>query len=375
VGQKKQIDTQARFNKLQGILQESGYDVAALVPSPHLVYLTGVGFRMMERPVVMFVPAQGEAVMVIPELELPPIKHVEPFPINFISYNDTQGSLPAFEKACQMLQLAGKRIAVEGLKMRYWEGQTIHNYAPGSTLDSADDVLMKLRLNKDNDEVASLRRAIQMSETALEKTLAQVRPGMTERQIENILVAAMTAEGGEGNSFSPIVAGGPNAANPHGHTSDRPIREGEVLLFDYGTLYDGYAADITRTFAVGQLDPEMTRVYETVLAANMAALKAAGPGVSAQEVDRAARKVITEAGYGDFFLHRTGHGLGMDVHEGPYIREGNEQILEPGMIFTIEPGVYLAGKGGVRIEDDVVITETGAESLTTFPKALRVIGK
>ena len=161
---------------------------------------------------------------------------------------------------------------------------------------------------------------------------------------------------------------GPNAASPHAVPSDRPIQPGETIVVDCGAIVGGYAADITRTFAIGALEPEMARVYEIVQAANAAGRAAAGPGVPAEEVDRAARAVIEEAGYGECFTHRTGHGLGLEVHEPPYIVAGNERVLKPGMTFTVEPVIYLPGRGGVRIEDDVVVTPTGAESLTTFPR-------
>jgi Xaa-Pro dipeptidase len=229
-------------------------------------------------------------------------------------------------------------------------------------------------MHKDAAETARMRQAIAISEAALEETIAGVQPGLTERRIVTLLLSAMANAGSEGNAFDPIVLGGPNSALPHGIPSDRALQDGDLLLFDFGAASNGYLADITRTFAVGKVDPELVKVYETVLAANQAGIRAAKPGVPAQEVDRAARKVIVDAGYGEYFLHRTGHGLGIDAHEGPYIREGNGQLLEPGMVFTVEPGIYLPGKGGVRIEDDVLVTATGVDVLTSFPKAFKVIG-
>jgi Xaa-Pro dipeptidase len=174
-------------------------------------------------------------------------------------------------------------------------------------------------------------------------------------------------------AFSPIVVAGPNAASPHATPSDRPIGAGETIVVDCGATVGGYVADITRTFAIGALEPELARVYEAVRVANEAGRAAAGPGVPAEEVDRAARAVIEEAGYGEYFFHRTGHGLGLEVHEPPYIVAGNERSLEPGMTFTVEPGVYLPGRGGVRIEDDVVVTSGGAESMTIFSRELAVL--
>ena len=365
--------TQARLEKLREIAQQAHSDVIGLVPGPNLFYLTGVSYHLNERPLILLIPKDGEPAMIINALELPKIADSAPFPIRFFSYTDTEGALPAFRAACRALDLDGKQIGVEGLKMRYYEGQMLRRFGGDVVIESIDDLLMRLRLNKDADEIAAMRKAIAVSETALTATLAEVKIGMTEVQITNLLLNKMAEAGSGGNAFEPIVLTGPNSALPHGVAGSRALQKGDLLLFDWGTTYDGYAADLTRTFGVGELNPELTKIYETVLAANEAGIRVSKPGIAAQEVDRAARKVITDAGYGKYFLHRTGHGLGLDSHEGPYMREGNEQILEPGMVFTVEPGIYIPNIGGVRIEDDVLITESGADVLTTYPKALRII--
>jgi Xaa-Pro dipeptidase len=193
---------------------------------------------------------------------------------------------------------------------------------------------------------------------------------MTERKLASLLTIEMLRAGSEGPAFPPIVVAGPNAASPHATPSDRPIGLGETIIVDCGAVVGGYAADITRTFALGELEPELIRVYETVRAANGAGRAEAKPGMPAEMVDQAARAFIDGAGYGDRFIHRTGHGLGLEVHEPPYIVAGNTRHLEPGMVFTVEPGVYLPGVGGVRIEDDIVVTHGGAESVTSFPREL-----
>ena len=223
-------------------------------------------------------------------------------------------------------------------------------------------------MRKDEREVAEMRRAITITEAALQATMRQVEVLMTEQEVAALLKIEMLRAGGEGMSFPPIVVAGPNSASPHATPSDRPILSGDTIVVDCGVTVGGYAADITRTFAIGALVPEMAGIYEVVRAANAAGRRAVRPGVSAEEVDWAARAVIEDAGYGEYFMHRTGHGLGLEVHEPPYIVAGNERTLEPGMIFTVEPGIYLPGQGGVRIEDDVLVTPDGAESLTTFPR-------
>jgi len=366
--------TQARLEKLRGILHRSGYHAAALVPGPYIYYLSGVPFAIASRPLVLFVPVEGDPVLVIPSLESVRIRGNTALPLNIIEYTDADGFEGAFGKACQLLNLAGKRIAIEGLKMRALEAQTIQRLAPGSVVEHAEDTLMWLRIHKDDAEIAAMRRAIAISEAGLDVATKAIRPGMTERDALRILVNSLADAGGTEHAFDLIVLSGPNCALPHGYSSERTIQPGDFVLFDYGVKIDGYASDITRVFAVGNVSDEMKRIYETVLAANLAGIKTAGPGVPAQKVDQATRKVIEDAGYGQYFIHRTGHGLGLDIHEAPYIRSGNEMLLEPGMTFTIEPGIYIPGVGGVRIEDDVLITRDGAEVLTSFPKTLKSVG-
>ncbi len=361
-----------RLDRLQQRLGVAGYDAAALVPGPTLTYLIGLNFHLSKRPLVLFIPASGEPSLIIPVLEAPRVRDNLPFKVRMFTYTDAEGYHPAFGQACKAF--AGQRIGVEGLGMRVIEGELIEEYAAGAKVDLADGVIGAIRLHKQANESAAMRRAIAISEAALEATIVQVQPGMTERQVVNILQTEMTGRGGEANAFEPIVLAGAKSALPHGSPDDTPIREDELLLFDFGTTIDHYPADITRTFAVRQIDPLLAEIYEIVRRANETGIQMLRPGVVAQDVDRAVRKVIVDAGYGEYFTHRTGHGLGLDIHEAPNIVEGNTQALQPGMVFTIEPGVYIPGKGGIRIEDNVVITEHGADVLTTYSKALRVIG-
>jgi len=204
----------------------------------------------------------------------------------------------------------------------------------------------------------------------LTTVLAQLKEGLSERDIARLLSDALVAEGSQGASFSPLVQLGENSAFPHGSITERALRPGDIVLIDFGAIYQGYPADITRTVCFGEPSEEFQKMFAAVLAANEAAIAISKPGVAMQAVDRAARQVIEDAGYGEYFIHRTGHGLGLDVHEPiPQIAEGVEQVLEPGMVFTIEPGVYIPGVGGVRLEDDVLVTEQGLDVLTSFPKA------
>lgn len=365
--------THRKLQKLIEIISAADLDAIALVPGANLHYLTGIDFHLMERPLVVFFLPDREPVAVLPALEEPRLAACD-IPMTLFAWADAEGYGPAFAAAAGALRLAGRRIGVEELRMRVLEARILERYLPGATLVPASTPLATLRLRKDADAIRALREAIRISQAALYTVMERIRPGMTEREVAALITLAQLEQGGGKHPFEPIVLSGPNSALPHGEPGDRQIAEGEPLLLDFGTTVRGYASDITRTFSVGTPSSRLTEVYDVVRAANEAGRAAAGPGVPAQEVDRAARRVIEEAGFGPYFTHRTGHGLGMEAHEGPAIVEGNELMLEPGMVFTVEPGIYLPGELGVRIEDDVLITPNGAESLTSFPRELRRIG-
>jgi len=356
-----------RLSRLIEQASDKGFYALALVPGPNLFYLTGLSFHLSERPILLLLPTGRGPALVAPGFEA--IKaEGSPVELEVFPYTDEQGYEGAFETACAALGLAGRTVGAETFAMRLVEARLLERYAPGCQIVPADDVVAALRLCKDEHELKQMRRAVAITESALQKTMQQVKLGMSERQVAGLLMTEMLRGGGEGLSFSPIVVAGPNSASPHATPSERAIELGETIVVDCGITVGGYAADITRTFAIGALEPEMARVYEVVRAANAAGRAAVRPGIPAEKVDQAARAVIEEARYGEYFFHRTGHGLGLEVHEPPYIVAGNGRILEPGMTFTVEPGVYLPNRGGVRIEDDVVVTPEGGESLTTFPR-------
>ncbi len=189
----------------------------------------------------------------------------------------------------------------------------------------------------------------------------------------NLTIELLRAGSAPEMPFSPIVSGGPHSADPHAEPSDRPLQSGDMLVIDWGAAYNGYISDLTRSFAIDQISPEFEKIGKTVMEANLAATMIIRPGISAGEADEAARKVIRQAGYGDFFTHRLGHGIGREPHESPYIFNANKQNLKTGMTFTIEPGVYLAQQGGVRIEDNVVVTAQGVEVLSSLPREVRIL--
>lgn len=363
-----------RIQQLIESAAKRGVDCVAVMPGANMMYLTGLPFHLMERATVAFFPVYGQPALALPALEATkPASGPVKIDWQLFPWSDEEGPVAAFAAASKVLTLSGKMLAVEELVMRVRELRLIEASAPGVRFADAGPLLASLRMCKDEVEIAHMRQAVAITEAALETTLTKIRAGMTEREIANELSLEILRGGAESLPFEPIVLSGPNSALPHGAPGDRRLRSGDVLLFDFGVSVGGYASDITRTFAVGQVSDELRRVYDVVKRANEAGRKAARPGVEIQEVDRATRKVIADAGLGEYFTHRTGHGLGLEAHEPPFACEGDTTLLEPGMTFTVEPGVYLPGKGGVRVEDDVVMTATGSESLTTFERELRVI--
>jgi Xaa-Pro dipeptidase len=220
-----------------------------------------------------------------------------------------------------------------------------------------------------------MRHAVQVAQLALEAVLPSIKIGATERELAGALTMELLKHGSDSElPFAPIVCAGPNSANPHATPSERKIQRGDLLLVDWGATTEGYISDLTRTFAVGEVDPELQKIAMIVLEANAAGRAAGKPGVPCASVDKAARAVIEHAGYGVYFTHRTGHGIGMEGHEEPYMRGDNMHMLYPGMAYTVEPGIYLPGRGGVRIEDNIVVMKTGVDVLSDMPRELRVVG-
>lgn len=350
----------------------SASDAIAVVPGANLRYLTGLDMPMSERITIALFPASGCPAIVLPALEAPRAQAQAGVTLAFYPWSDEDGPDAALRRCADDLSLAGRCVGVEYATMRVLELRALELVAPGLQVVDATPQIALLRMVKDAHELAAMRAAVQVVEQALQAAITQVRVGMTERALAGLWEQGIRAAGGV-PSFTTIVASGPNSANPHHSNTDRAFQSGDLIVMDGGALVDGYVSDITRTIALGEVSPELRQVYELVLAANRAGRAAARPGSSGAEVDQAARAVITAGGYGPCFPHRTGHGLGLEVHEPPYMVAGSHTPLAEGMTFTVEPGVYVPGVGGVRIEDDVVITAQGAESLTTFKRELLIV--
>lgn len=364
-----------RLARFADYLAATGLDAAALNPGPTLTYLTGLHFHLMERPVVLVVAPRKEPAFILPELEMAKVAALS-YSVHAFPYGENPETWPqVFRSALHSLDLFGRTIGIEPRALRVLELRLLEYGAPGARIVSAEGALTDLRIRKDTDEIEKMRQAVKIAQDALEATLPLVKIGMSEQELANELVIQLLRHGSQPEMpFSPIVSGGPNSANPHASPSERKIQAGDLLLFDWGAAHEGYISDLTRTFAVGEIDPKLKQIHRIVQEANAAGRAAGKPGLPCAVVDKAAREVIEKSGYGVYFTHRTGHGIGMEGHEEPYMRGDNLKLLEPGMCYTVEPGIYLPSEGGVRIEDNLVVTDTGCESLSDMPREIRVVG-
>ncbi len=359
-----------RFLRLLTSMQQENLDAIVLNPGFSFLYLTDLDFHLMERPTILLITKESEVQLILPELEASRANKV--FSKNNIyTYSDNPAFWPDFfKKTIGRLGLDQCRVGVEANRFRFLELELIQSSLPNCQIVSASSVFSDFRLIKDSKEIENMKKAAVIAQNALLETLKQPVEGMSEKQLASQLKINLLLQGSGELPFAPIVAAGENTADPHATPTDHVITQGELLLVDWGASYDGYVSDITRTFAVGNVDPKFFEIAKIVEKANEQGKFTSKPGVTAGSVDDATRSVITKAGYGEYFTHRTGHGLGMDAHEAPYIFSENQQVLETGMVFTIEPGIYFPGQGGIRIEDNVVITESGSISLTDLPRDL-----
>ncbi|WP_188431151.1 M24 family metallopeptidase [Kroppenstedtia guangzhouensis] len=269
-----------------------------------------------------------------------------------------------------MIRCGIDSIAFEENHLTFSQYRKLTESLEGLKTVPSSDLVERLRLIKDEEEVQRIRDAVAISDGAFEKILEEIRPGMTERDISLRLEFLMREAGAESSSFDMIIASGPRSALPHGVASDRVLATGDLVTMDFGAYYQGYCSDMTRTVMIGSPSDQQREIYGIVLEAQKRAIQAIKAGISGREVDAKARDYIRDRGYGEAFGHSTGHGLGMELHEGPTLSYKNERELEPGMIVTVEPGIYLPDVGGVRIEDNVLVTDEGHEVLTRSPKEL-----
>jgi len=359
-----------RLSHARKAVAGAGLDALLITPGPDLRWLTGYEALPLERLTCLVLPADGEPFLVAPQLEVPSVEAsaVPSLGIEVVGWAETED---AYATAASRLT-EPRRV---GLANRMWAEQVLRfrDALPGAEQSLASEVLSDLRMRKSPEEVDALRRAGQAIDRVHTRMAEFLRPGLTEREAGREIAAAILAEGHETVDFV-IVGSGPNGASPHHEVGDRVLERGDVVVVDIGgTTDEGYCSDCTRMYSLGE-PPSLFRDYFSVLhEAQVAACEHARPGVTAESVDAAARAVIAAAGYGENFVHRTGHGIGVETHEEPYIVEGNRTVLEVGMAFSIEPGIYLPGQHGARIEDIVVATDDGIERLNVTDRDVVVL--
>ena len=361
-----------RFAEYRQVARDLSVDAVALVPGPNFTRAFGKPFMSHERPFVAIIPADGDPAAIVPNLELRSWDLVG-FPGAIFDWRDQDGYQAAFNDLLGHMPL--RSLAVEGQVMRVFVHHALKQANPDLRIVDGEKPISSLRAVKTADDIQCLEKAIEISERALHCVLDQVRVGQSEKEIESLLTQSLFAEGAEDHSFGPLVAAGEGSARPHAKARrDYRVKEGDALLIDFGARWGGFSADITRTVFVGHASEEAEAVYDTVHRANERGHAVTRAGLTAHDVDDAVIGVLEASPFADRIRTKTGHGLGRDVHEAPYIMRGNEERLRAGMVFTIEPGLYEIGNFGVRIEDDVLVTDDGCRSLTNFPKDLTVVG-
>jgi len=360
-----------RLAAAQQALADEGVGGLILFPGPNMRYLSGFDEEPMERHLLL-VLTPDEAEFLVPQLYETQVRDASPIrPVHVWADGDDPAEAVAAVLGDRSLD--GETVLLDD---RMWTmfARDVRSALPAASFGLASTVLDALRIRKDDHELAALRRAATLSDEASRavRALGADAVGMTERGVVDVIERTVAETDADGVSFEPIVAAGPNGAKPHYRHGTRTIEAGEPVVLDFGAAVDGYPGDQTRTIVFDGSPPDtFLAAHEAVSAALEAGIEAVEPGVEAGAVDRAARSVVENHGFGEAFIHRTGHGVGLDLHEPPYIVAGNETVLGPGMVFSVEPGIYLEGEFGVRLEDLVVVTDSGVERLNTSPRGWR----
>jgi len=363
-----------RLSILRNLMKEFDIEVLAINAGKDLKYISGLDFHLSERPVVLFIPTEGVSALVYPAFETTKAESSKIELQLFPYQEDSSTWVDIFKKAFSETAITDTSIGVSPGSLRFLELDLMQSALKHKKIFSAEGVFRQLYIQKDETAVNAIREAVRIAENAFTNILPNIKPGKTEKQISNELFISLLREGSEADlPFEPIIASGPNSANPHATPSDRILENGDVLIVDWGARHNGYVSDMTRSFLIGKVNEEFKIIAQIVKQANQTARDMIKPGIKAKEIDAAARNHIVKSGFGEYFTHRTGHGIGLEEHENPYISQSSEEILNPGMSFTIEPGIYIPGKGGIRIEDNVIVTQDRHETLTSLPRDLAVL--
>jgi Xaa-Pro aminopeptidase len=359
------FDYPARVGAAQALMAERDVDALLLSVGSDLPYLSGYTAMANERLTMFVLPASGEATMVVPLLEAPRVEGNDTFTVR--AWHETE------DPVAVVARLLDDADAV-ALGDQTWSTFLLglQELEPRLRYLRAGKLMAQLRIVKSDAEIDLLRAAGAAVDRVVPRLAAMRFGGRTEIEVSRE-VKRMTVEEGSDLATFAIVASGPNAASPHHEPGERVIALGDAVVVDFGGTVGGYCSDTTRTFHVGEPTAEFVAAYEVLQDAQAAGVAAVAPGVAAQEIDRVTRAVIERAGYGEYFIHRTGHGIGLDGHEDPYLVEGNEMPLRPGMAFSVEPGIYVPGRFGMRIEDIVVATDDGSERLNLSYRSLHLV--
>ncbi|NQX71300.1 aminopeptidase P family protein [Paenibacillus alba] len=359
-----------RKHKLNALIENEGLDIAFITLPKLIYYFTGFYSDPHERFMALVCVKGEEPFLFVPVLDHEKAARVSSVKAIF-SHKDEENPYAVLKTHL------GSHISKIGIQADHLNVKRYLALMEITGAEAAIDIepmLNSIRRVKGEDEVAIIKRAIGCIEEVIRTTLPLIKPGVTELDIVAEMEYRMKRLGADGPSFDTMVLAGEKSGLPHGVPGNDRVREGELLLIDTGVFVDGYASDITRTFAVGEISAKHKDIYDAVLQANLRMIEAGRPGVAIGSLDTAAREVIANRGYGEYFITRAGHGLGLEIHEYPSIYGGNPDPLIEGMVYTAEPGIYISGLGGVRIEDNVLVTANGVEVLTSFPKELTVIG-
>jgi Xaa-Pro aminopeptidase len=362
------MSREARLRRARELCAEANLGALLVPPSPDLVYLTGYDPPALERATLLVVRTGADAVLVVPELERPLAEASSAAGlVDIVSWTDEMDPYAA------LVELApGSGTVAVGDRLWASHLLALSRLVPGVTFVPSSRALPLLRAIKEPEELARLSAAARGADAALEDVVSGPFLGTREADVAAALAASLLAHGHESVAFT-IVGSAQGAASPHHAPGERRIRDGDAVVMDFGGRVGGYCSDITRTVVAGEADRELARIHEIVLRAQEAGVRAVRPGAAASEVDRACREVIAESGYAERFVHRTGHGIGLEEHEPPWISAGNDEPLRSGMTFSVEPGIYLPGRFGVRIEDIVAVTDDGVQRLNEAPRVLRSV--
>lgn len=360
-------ETANRLAALRDKMKAAEVDLVALGPGSHMQWLAGFHPHADERPCLLLVAPEKETFL-MPVLNAEGSR--EETDIEFHTWPDAEGPNAALAAALAALDASEAKSLVLDETMRADFALLLLGALPGAKHSFTDDTIGALRMRKDTAEFKKLKMNAGIADRAMQKAFASIKPGMSEIELAAAIKDHFSSEGATPQFW--IVGAGGNGAFPHHQTGSRKLQEGDAIVIDIGGRKDGFPSDITRMAVVGSPPEGYGQIHSIVEKAVQAALKAARPGVLAREVDEAARRVIEDAGYGEYFVHRTGHGMGIDGHEPPYITSTSETVLEEGMVFSIEPGIYIPGRFGIRLEDIVILREDGPEILSTLPRDLYV---